>query len=86
MTQEIMDLELQLRQAKKKEAERLIAESVNIFNNYDDSADFWDRQEALEHIADELLELEAEDELEILVENTGCGFEQLEQLRGENNE
>ena len=83
MTQEIMDLELQLRQAKKKEAERLIAESVNIFNNYDDSADFWDMQEALDHIADELLELEAEDELEILVENTGCGVEQLEQLRGE---
>lgn len=83
MTVEILDLENQLRQAKKKEAERLIAESVNIFNNYNDSADFWETQEALEHIADELLELEAEDELEILVENTGCGIEQLEQLRGQ---
>lgn len=84
MTVEIMDLENQLQQAKKREAERLLSESVDIFNSLgDDNSDFWEIQESLENIADQLFELGAEEELEILVENTGCGFEQLENLRGE---
>ena len=84
MTVEIMDLENQLQQAKKREAERLLSESVDIFNSLsDDNSNFWDLQEELENIANKLFELGAEDELEILVNNTGCGYEQLESLRGE---
>ena len=84
MTVEIMDLENQLQQAKKREAERLLSESVDIFNSLsDDNSNFWDLQEELENIANKLFELGAEDELEILLNNTGCGYEQLESLRGE---
>ncbi len=77
-------LQRELDDTKNKVADRLIEESVRIFNSFnsDDNSerDFWEYDTAMNTIAAELAKLKAVDQLEYLYNNTGYGQEELEEL------